>query len=159
MQIWETVWEAVVGAVVVCTLCASLRTAVVGLGHPPINRAARFLSRDAWGFALVILLPMYLGEFARREVSPVPWIAFASASARHGVLDAIFTGAMVLLIDLWLLWIPAHSFIINRPGVDRRTAMLSRLLNLVLGLLLMTPDNPLYGLLGAFPRGSGGYEP
>ena len=152
--------EIAVAAVVGSTFLATLRVAVVGLKHLPNNRAARLISHDGWGAILILLLPWLLGAFARREVSPLPWIAFSSSYASHGVSDAIFMSLIVLVVDLWVLWIPAHSYVTNSPGLDRGTALLARLLNLAVGLLLMTPDNPIYGLLTLLPHTtSGGFEP
>jgi hypothetical protein len=147
----ETLWQALLATVVGCTLLSTLRVAVVGLGHLPSNPTARFVSHDGWNATLVLLLPWFLGSFARREVSPLPWTAFSAAAARHGIVDGILELAIVLIVDLWLLWIPAHSYVRNHPDLDRRVVIMARVLNLAIGLLLITPDNPVYNLLILIP--------
>ena len=140
--------QLILAVVVACTLLSTLRVAIVGLGHMPNNPVARAISHDGWNATLFILIPWFVGSFARREVSPLPWVAFSVARARHGVGDGIFELAIVVLVDLWLLWIPAHSYSTNRPGIDKRIVVMARLLNVAIGLLLVTPDNPIYKIIG-----------
>lgn len=92
-----------------------------------------------------------MGEFARRELSPLPWVAFANALTRHGLGDALFQLMSVLLFELWALWIPGHLYVRSRPTLDKRTVLLARSLNLAVGLLLLTPGNPIYGLIELLP--------
>ena len=115
----------------------------------PAIRSIRLASHDFWILSLIVFLPWHLGAFARQEISPIPWIAFSEAYARHGLIDGIFSLVIVVVIDMWLLFIPAHSYIVNRPDLDGRTVVIARLLNLATGLLLMTPGNPLYSILGS----------
>ena len=149
--IMNALWEAVFAVVVICAFLASVRIAFVGLEHMPTNPWLAFISHDCWSLTLIVSLPWLIGAFARHEVSPLPWVAFSKAAGRHGPLDGVFTLLSVLTVELWLLWIPAHSYIVNRPGLDRRTATLARCLNLVIGLLLLTPQNPVYKILELFP--------
>jgi hypothetical protein len=144
----ETLFDVLFAAAVGCTLLATLRIAVVGLGHMPANPVARVVSHDYWAAMLIMLLPWLVGGFARREISALPWVEFTNAHATHGIVDGILSVAMVLVVDLWLLWVPAHSYVTNRPDLDKRTATMARGLNLAVGLLLLTPHNPLYWLLG-----------
>ena len=128
------VWTVVVATVVSCTLLASLRLAVKGFGHMPTGRNIRLASHDLWTLSLIVFLPWHLGAFARREISPIPCAAFLDAYARHGLIDGTFSLAIVGIIDMWLLFIPAHSYCINRPDLDRRTVVIARLLSLNLYL-------------------------
>ena len=143
----DVVLQGVVSVALVCTFLASLRIAISGLGHVPENVAVAFFTHDLWAVSVFLLLPMSVGQFARHELSPLPWLAFSRAAARHGIVDGIFSLLDVLTVVLWLLWIPAHSYVLNRPGLDRRTALLARSLNLAFGLLLLTPHNPVYKIL------------
>jgi hypothetical protein len=90
---------------------------------------------------------MMVGSFARGEVSPLPWTAFVCRLHDYGIADGLSQAVIVTTVDLWLLWIPAQIFITNHPEVDPRTRRLARLLNLAVGLLLMTKHNPVYWLL------------
>jgi hypothetical protein len=150
----DSVLEALIGVAIACTFLASARIAVVGVGNLPETRWFAFIAHDRWAVCLVLLLPSLLGEFARGEVSALPWAAFSHAAARHGVLDGLWTAISVISVELWLLWIPAHSYVLKRPELDRRTVALARSLNLAVGLLLLTPENPIYRLIDVLPVGS-----
>ena len=145
------VLSVVVTVIVCCIFLASARVAVVGLGHPPSNRAISVFVDDRWAIALFLLLPWYIGDIARGDVSPLPWSAFAHAASRHGILDGVFVALSVLTVELWLLWDPAHSYIQKRPTLDKRTRVLARSLNFALGLLLLIPHNPIFKLFNAPP--------
>lgn len=147
----HTFWQALFAVVIACTFLASIRIAIVGLGHSPANPWLAFITHDRWAATLFILVPWFAGAFARREVSALPWVAFMKVAARHGIVDGLHSIFLVLIVELWLLWIPAHSYIRNRPGIDRRTVYLARCLNLAVGLLLLTPQNPIYKLIGLLP--------
>lgn len=144
------VWEMLFTVAILCVLSSSVRIAIVGLGHLPTNQLLRLFTHDAWNFSFVLLMPMLLGQFARQELSPIPWLAYSSSAARHGPIDGVTEAALVIGIELWLFWIPAHSFIRLHPELDKRTKSLARALNLTIGLLLVTPNNPVYMLIGVF---------
>src|SRR5260370_10491906 len=148
----DMLWFALFAIVLACTLAASIRLAFVGLGHLPTSPIMRFLTNDYWVATLLVVVPMYAGGFARREDSPLPWRAFSNAAARNGILDGLSVLVIVLIVELWLLFIPAQSYILNRPELDRRTIILVRCLNLAIGLLLLTPQNPIYELLMLLPK-------
>ena len=63
------------------------------------------------------------------------------------MMDGLLGAWLVLVVDLWLLWIPAHLYATKEPTPDRVAARMARVINLLAGLLLMTPDNPIYHLL------------
>ena len=114
----------------------------------PTNLVARAVSHDAWSATLIILMPWYLGAFARRESSPLPWLEFSAANARHGFTDGLFALASVIIVELWIFWIPANSYAINRQETDEGALILLRLLNCAIGLILVTADNPIYNFIG-----------
>jgi threonine/homoserine/homoserine lactone efflux protein len=94
---------------------------------------------------------MQLGEFARREISVLPWVAFLGAYHRHGLEDGLLVAMMVVIVELWVLYIPAKLYVEHRPELDRRAATFARWLNLAIGLLLLTPGNPIYWLVAQMP--------
>jgi hypothetical protein len=149
----HALWQAIVVILVACTFLASVRIAVVGLNHVPTNSFWAFLTHDRWALTLFVFLPWYMGGLARREISALPWAEFSNALTRHGFIDALAALLIVITVELWFLWIPAHSYVLNRPQLDRRTAILARCLNLTVGLLLLTPQNPIYTLLALFQTG------
>lgn len=143
----DWVWEAGFAAVVACTLAASSRIAVVGLGRQPRSPALRLVSGDLWAIALFIFGPWVIGAFARWELSPLPWVTFSYFRASNGLLDGLIQAAIILLVDLWLVWIPGHVYVTRRTDLDRRTVVLVRSLNAAVGFMLMSPHNPFYRLI------------
>jgi low temperature requirement protein LtrA len=69
---------------------------------------------------------------------------------QHGVFNGLIYATMVIFVDLWLFWIPAHLWITNRKENDRTKRIMARLLNFFAGLLLSTAWNPIYRLLALF---------
>lgn len=154
---WETLWVIFATVLIVCSFLASVRVAVVGLDHLPENPFLSVVSHDNWALTLLLFIPMAVGGFARGTLSPLPWKAFSEAAARHGFPNGVFTLLMVVLVELWLLWIPARSYVVNHPELDRRTVYLVHSLNVAIGLLLLTPQNPIYKLIDSLPRGDSDY--
>jgi len=105
---------------------------------------------------LIAIVGMAVGEFYRNEISLLPWRAFIFVSKMHGFNNGIFAACSVLIADLWLLWIPANMWINNRPDLDKQKRYLARVINLLIGLLLMTASNPVIKFLSAFSGGGGG---
>jgi hypothetical protein len=136
-----------IGVAFVETLLVTLRLVVLGDRYPK-NRFVEMATRNEWCLSLIFFVPITIGRFAREELSPLPWRAYSEAAARHGWTDGLFSLSLVLMIDLWLLWIPADLYVRKRPTIDRRIKILARSLNLAIGLLLMSPRNPLYAMLG-----------
>ena len=94
---------------------------------------------------------MQLGEFARREASVLPWVAFMGSYRRHGLEDGIVSALMVTTVELWILYIPAKLYVEHRPELDPTAATMARWLNLAVGLLLLTPGNPIYWIVSHIP--------
>lgn len=141
-------------------LLSTLRIAVAGLDQMPANQAAQIISHDLWSIgAALLLVPWHIGGFARGEISALPWIEFSIAARRHGMLDGIFSAVVVFVADLWLFWVPARIYIGKQSDSDGRVIFLTIALNLAIGLILVTSDNPLYGLLPATDRGSNETRP
>jgi hypothetical protein len=137
--------------VIICTFLSTLRICFAGLGNLPVDFTVRVISHDRWNVMLLVLLPWHLGSFARREISPIPWEAFATAMTRHGISDGIFSMMIVAIVDLWLFWIPAYSIKRGIPDITRGVLILIFAFNIILGLLLVTPENPIYKLIGLIP--------
>jgi len=97
---------------------------------------------------LIAVVGMFVIEFYRSEISPFPWRAFISVSKMHGFNNGIFAACSVLIADLWLLWIPANMWINNRPHLDKQKRYIARVINLLIGLLLITVSIPAIKFLG-----------
>ena len=105
---------------------------------------------------LIAVVGMFVVEFYRSDISPLPWRAFISVSKMHGFNNGIFAALSVLIADLWLLWIPANMWINNRPHLDKQKEYMARVINLLIGLLIMAASNPAIKFLSAFSGGEGG---
>jgi hypothetical protein len=107
----------------------------------------RVLTSPKWCLVFIPLVSVYVGMFARSESSPLPWVAFAIEASQTGTYWGIFEALTVIGVDLWLLWIPAHYMIIRNPNQDKQWKWMLRGLNFLAGLILMTPNNPVYWLI------------
>lgn len=143
-------------------LLASVRLALIGWIPSAQNGSVKFLTRNGqysfellklvtwkgWCLLSLVLIPMYVGEFARSEASPIPWIEFADEHARHGLANGLLSSFSVCAVDLWLLWIPVNIWVSRHPQLNKTTKTMARVINALVGLLLMTPNNPIYRLPG-----------
>jgi len=145
------------------TLLASIYLALDGFVYLPKQR--EIIEYPAFWYPLIIAIIFFVawmtGDFGRGEISPLPWEAFMDT--KDGVFWSIFVASMVIIADLWLLWIPANIWIndqkvkISKENSDSLFFM-ARVINLLVGLLLMTENNPAIKLLGIF-YGVEGVEP
>jgi len=132
-------------ALLACTLAASIRIAFLGTGRMPTRQPMRVVTHDNWWLMLFLLAPWVIGDVARGDMSPMPWKAFIQSNASHGLFDGFLSAAMVSTVDLWALWIPGQIYVTNRRDqIAPATARMARLSNLAVGLLLLTPWNPIY---------------
>ena len=146
----ETFWQFIFGLAILCVFSSSVRVALVGLGHPPANSLLLAATHDGWNLSLILFMPMLLGEFARQEMSPMPWAAYAMSAARHGPIDGLTGAALVIIVELWIFWNPAQTYIKRHHNIDHRIIILARALNISIGLLLVTPNNPIYMFISLF---------
>jgi hypothetical protein len=138
---------AIYAAAIGC-LSASIRMAIRGCEEHPKSIPLRLLTHPGWCFLLLAALPHLAGAFARCETSPIPWETFSMECSRHGFLNGLFAVIEVLTVDLWLFWIPAHLWIMGSKNGDRGKRIMARVINVLVGMLILTPANPVYRLLG-----------
>jgi hypothetical protein len=144
----------IMSSIMLCVFAASWRLAITGdinYESPPAAKHWWIIVSPYWSFFLIALVPMWLGQYGRGEISPLPWAAFEQEAMRHGLASGLFAATMSVTAILWMLWIPAHIYITNNPDVDREKKLFARLLNVAAGLLLMTPWNPVYRLVAGNP--------
>jgi hypothetical protein len=67
---------------------------------------------------------------------------------RHNVLAATFDVPRLLTFHLWAFVIPAHSYATSVARKTGRRLRHPHVINVLIGLLLSTPHNPIYYLLG-----------
>lgn len=134
-------------AILVCFLLASLRMATAGLLPAPKNKLLAFATATGWAIPICFCVFLMAGDFAQQAMSPLPWVAFQEENVNHGIFSGLLAATAVIIADLWLLWIPAHLYLDKHPDADKRTQWLVRALNATLGMLLLTPYNPIHNLI------------
>lgn len=150
-----------------------------GFFKEPEKKWWRILTNDGWAFSLIFAV-MYLGKISRGEISPLPWEAFIQSFdteglfSNQGLLYSIYASIWVFVADLWAFWTASHCYLKSKEGnyivkkLDQSRGIWTditttreppngifiRLFNMALGLLLMTPGNPLYKLMEIMAQGS-----
>lgn len=97
------------------------------------------------------------GELGRQAISPFPWDAFKDRAQRHGLLDAIFVVLRLLIFHLWAFVIPGHCYAKAVARKTKRRPWYPYVINILVGLLLSTPHNPIYSLLDRWEPGPPDY--
>jgi hypothetical protein len=163
-----TLWGIIIWVVLICTLLATIRMGFVGLDRPSNYSIVNILSSEKWCMSLFLILPATAIDYGTNRLSPLPWTAFTAAAARHGVADGILSSLEVCITDLWLLWVPAqmyardltlkmYNFELKELEPEKvrslihRQGILIRIINVLVGLLLMTPNNPMIALIKLLP--------
>jgi len=142
--------DVVIWVVMPFTFLATIRLSLLGMIELPERRVVRVLSHEAWCISIITVLPWYVSEFARGELSPIPWQAFSNVSAFHGVAEGCIAMLIVCIVDMWLLWTPAQIYAHRVHRSDRHTIKFVRIINGLAGLLLVTPNNPFFKLIQLF---------
>jgi hypothetical protein len=154
----------------VLALAASIRFLVVPLDedgwlHLDIRTFAE--KRGTWfvlivylmmiftGFVLLFSVVPGVGELARGEISPFPWNEFISRQRTNGFCDAVMSFMRIVILQLWAFLIPGHTHATYVKRKTGRRPWHPYTINILIGLLLSTPHNPIYYLLGG---GSSGAE-
>ena len=96
---------------------------------------------------LFVTIPVIGGQLARGEMSPFPWDQFISEQRRHGFWDATLSVLMLLTFHLWAFLIPARMYTTIVAEKKGRSPWYPYVINILVGLLLSTPHNPLYSLI------------
>jgi hypothetical protein len=143
-------WSIILNSVLIFSLVSSIRLGLEGHVNFPACKILKFIAAKEWCYSLFLFLPWHVGAFARGETSPIPWVAFRQECWRHGFYSALLAAGIVLLVDLWLFWVPANIWINRNKEIDKKHRMVARLINLIGGLLLVTLDNPIYKFLNTF---------
>jgi hypothetical protein len=90
-------------------------------------------------------------------MSPFPWDQFISEERRHGFWNATLSALSLLTFQLWAFVIPAHIWATHVGKKTKRRPWHPYVINILIGLLISTPHNPIYYLLGGGSVGGGDY--
>jgi hypothetical protein len=148
-------------------------------GPGPKNPIVRLVTAEGWLlFGLVFFVPMAAGYLARGEWSVLPWLGFVRHARSWGLWDAVNTALMVIIADIWLffgvaVYVARSEFMRmeserrewerESDGRDVKHVWLVKLetwrakrkyyliINVLAGLLLTTPYNPVYRLFDRLP--------
>lgn len=131
--------------VLICTFLATLRISFMGLDKMPKRKPIRLLTHDYWCLSLLLFIPWLVGEFARGETSAFPWTQFMKVYLSDGLWGGLIAFMMVLMVDIWLFWTPGFLYVICREQpLSMNIRKLVIVINILVGLLLITPHNPIY---------------
>lgn len=138
-------------------LLLSLMTAIASIALVvfPEGRLNQCVKKIPWispvagiaGFIVFIMFVITTGQLARGETSPIPWEAFSQEYRRHGLVDGLFVFFMMISYLLWALLIPGHLKASSEKLINGKRPIYPYIINLLVGLLLVTPGNPLYRML------------
>ena len=137
-------WGLATWILLLCTFFTTVRLSLEGILSFSNHNVVKFISHKYWCFSLIIFIPPCLGGFGHGETSPLPWKAFFEPFMRGGGLLSMLT---VCMVDLWLLWTPAQIYVNKLPESQKEKAKFIRIINVLAGLLLMTPGSPVHQLL------------
>ena len=162
MIVLSIVWGLVVSIGLILAFVGSIRFLVV----PPDDKGWLHIDMEALaekrggcvqllvyamialgGLMLVVGIAPVVGELARAEMSPFPWDQFISEERRHGFWDATLSVLSLLTFHLWAFLIPAHIYATYVARKAGRRPWHPYVINVLIGLLLSTPHNPIYSLL------------
>ena len=100
--------------------------------------------------AVLVVIPLEIGAIAREETSAFPWNVWLHELNRSGYMSAMFGVFINLVFLLWAFLIPGHLYansVVKRGGARPVHAYV---INILVGLILCTPSNPIYGTLYLF---------
>ena len=124
----------------------------------PEDRLDQYNQRMPWisdalgiaGFIVFIMFAATAGELARGEISPLPWEAFSVEYRRHGMVNGLSSFFLMVTFLLWVLLIPGHLKSSSIKLDTGKRPSYPYFINILIGLLLVTPGNPIYRLLTNF---------
>jgi len=116
------------------------------IGKYPIIKAVLIVTF----IALLIVIPWQLGAVARFEVSAVPWEVWSHESQRHGNLNGVLAVIVNLIFLLWVFLLPGHLYANSVLKKTGERVIYPYIVNILVGVILCTPSNPVYKLIDAF---------
>lgn len=134
-----------------CTFGATVRLSIPQAIDTKVfqDGVLRYVTHPGWCVALLVFAPLVIGEFAREQASPLPWVAFAEEYGDHGLINGLLSLVMVTTIDLWIFWTIGQITLNDHSDPDKTTKWAVRAANFLLGLVLVTPQNPILQIIGA----------
>jgi hypothetical protein len=138
----------------------------------PKSAFVRILTAEWWVILAIFVVAAAAGSFARSEWSVLPWSGFVLRMHSYGVLEAIDTAIVVAIADVWLFCGVAvflerqeyqrlkregegrddnQQWLMQELAIWRAKRKYYLIINVLAGLLLTTPQNPVYRLLDRLP--------
>jgi hypothetical protein len=99
---------------------------------------------------LILFIPWTVGEYSRGEISPLPWqVLFTKwdGGSIDSFAGAVFDSLRVLVVNVYVLFVPAGYWIASHGDTSSRERYIARLINVLAGLLLLIPGSPVFALL------------
>jgi len=144
--LWH-LWELMSWVVIPFTLLATIRLSLQGILKFPGHMIVKILFNEGWCLSIITFIPWHISAFAREQISPFPWHVYSESSAIHGVAEGILAMLIVCIVDMWLLWTPAQMYAYKTRPSEKEKVKFVRIINVLAGLLLLTPNNPVFNLV------------
>ena len=124
--------------ILLMTFCATLKVGTKNLVNWPTIKIIRFCSNPFWLIPMILLIPMTVGEISRGEATFSPWIEFMSSMKMHGFFDGVSSALITIMVEIWLLWIPAHYVVLKIDDADAFIKIIVRIFGFMAGVLVIT---------------------
>lgn len=116
----------------------------------------RFITAYGWCSLVPFIVAAAIGGFGRGDISPLPWEAFSWGNDRDGILYGMLAVVFVVIADVWLFFgVSQWALWCEKNNPDRNPEVLAikqkcyLLINIVVGLLLVSKGNAVHRLLNA----------
>ncbi len=151
-SLWDLVRYSIVTLTLLLGCIASVASLIVTNQRQVealLERRPRLYGGACLFLAIVALffVPFAVGLLGGGQTSPFPWDAFSATSRRHGFWSATFDALLVFTADLWLFVIPGHLWARALAAKQGPRPLYPYIINILLGLLLTMPGNPIYRLI------------
>ncbi len=143
----EHILMAFMWVLIPATLIATLVQSVPWTDRMKKNLLMFCFIHPGWLFPVIFLSAIHIGGYARTEISPIPWRSFSHELMLHDFGSACFSFATVSTVSLWCFWTGANAWFLHHPQMDKTKRVMAHVINLLFGLIVTQPDNPIYRIL------------
>lgn len=142
----ESFWHAFIWISAVCALFTTVRLSLSesltydleSSGGGYLNYAIYYLTHPLWCLPFYVYAAGMIGEIYRGSSSALPWEALSEEAALHGTESGLLAFLLTATLDLWLFWTAGQFWIIWKSDAEKRLRAAVRVINGLIGLLVVT---------------------